>query len=55
MDFYMIEPEMIVEDLEICFETGRCPRCAAILDERFDGEEFEFRCPGCQLVIGGFW
>lgn len=44
-------PEMMMEEIFIAIETGRCPRCAAILDVHIKGDDFEIHCPGCD----GYW
>jgi predicted Zn-ribbon and HTH transcriptional regulator len=47
------EPEMMFEEIEIAIETGRCPRCGAVLDQKIKRRSWEMSCPSCKTVWGG--
>jgi len=45
--------EMVIEDIMIAMESGRCPRCMAPLQVRTDRDEVLLSCSACSWR-GGF-
>lgn len=45
--------EMVIEDIMIAMESGRCPRCMAPLKVRTDRDEVLLSCTACSWQ-GGF-
>jgi len=45
--------EMVIEDIMIAVESGRCPRCMAALQVRESHDEVLLECPACPWR-GGF-
>jgi hypothetical protein len=51
----MIEPEMVVEEIEIILKTGVCPRCAGTVEFEIEDEnDWSARCSNCKTNWGGF-
>lgn len=46
------EPLMLVEEIEIIFETDCCPRCNARVTTSEDEDELTITCPGCHTTWG---
>lgn len=55
MDIFMIEPGMIIEELQQAIATGRCQRCGTILTYTDNEDEWSLICPGCKAQYGGSW
>lgn len=49
--------EMVVEDLVIAMDSGRCPRCMAPLQIQTDDDEIMLSCSVCSWRggLGGAW
>jgi ribosomal protein S27AE len=48
-----VSPEMIIEEMMIALDTGRCPRCGEVLISWVRDPEWKLTCPGCHVVFGG--
>lgn len=42
-----VEPGMILEEVNIALESGRCPSCGISLVIQSNGRDIDCECPGC--------
>lgn len=45
MGRHMMSAEMLMEEIDIIMNTGRCPRCNQVLVFDVDEDEWQARCP----------